>query len=900
MKRAKIILAVLATLCVGAAGLFACGEQSGTASGGGQSGGVFEQVIVSESNYKLKVGETAKINAYEVGGGAVSYTSKNPSIATVDENGTVTAVAVGTAFVVVSSGADSITCKVEVYEVGYSVQLTKTQATVVVGTEFTLGAIVKRDGNPSEESVDWSFDGAGEIRQDGNTVVYRASAAGTAKITATIGKATVECTVKVMSANAAALPLPVLSENCNCSEISWEAVENAAGYQVKLNDGSWVDTLETSYSFKDDPTANGYAGGKLVDYYVSVRAVAAADDHTRYDGDVATLKIEHKHEIEFSNPNATCKTPTAKRYFCSVCDNGYEEGEYYFDHAYSDGACSVCEEAQTAGLTYLYDEIRGGYVLSGTDGNFNGKTETVYVRATYNDGEHGKLPVVAVADEALRFGEMKRVILPESVTFIGNCAMANCPNLTEVFMTGVTLLDAKTGNGLPFLACPSLTTIMIGDEFSINCATEYITVKEFFERVYCVDGADGVWTLPLKENDAGWDALSDADKALYKGVWAKLGDDVPASDGGVYYGVYDDGVSGEFSTVNEAIAAGAVKVVPKGTAGARNLYNRYKVYRGYFAGGTKSLCFLTTATELSGVQIGNAADDSITVKTFAYTDFGEIQCGTDTWSYDEKDNIVRGDEHAFENGTCARCGLAEMKEIVYSYDETAKAYTVDGFASGYSTVNLTIPETFNDGLHGEAPVAAIAEFAFSENKTLQSVVIGKNVKKIGSFAFQYCSAIETFTTLGDVTFWGNMAVRNCTSLTTVDLRYQTTMIANEFNGVFTDCTAITTIFVANGARFAWMAFNVTDSTAAELRGKANVYVLGSYDQGSVAVAEMTAANTSNALIGKVFYYDANKTADGSWYYDGNNAPATLNENKYYVTNSVGEYWDSTFVNKTNG
>ncbi|MBO5479720.1 MAG: leucine-rich repeat protein, partial [Clostridia bacterium] len=163
---------------------------------------------------------------------------------------------------------------------------------------------------------------------------------------------------------------------------------------------------------------------------------------------------------------------------------------------------------------------------------------------------------------------------------------------------------------------------------------------------------------------------------------------------------------------------------------------------------------------------------------------------------------------------------------------------------------------------------------------------------IESSAFRFCTALESVTILGDIKTWGNVAFGSCTALTMVDLRHQTSNpIAND-NGIFMDSTSITTIYANNGLQFGWSAFNVSSEPG---ETKANVYVIGAKSAGETYFAEMLDANNSNALIGKIFYYDESKTVDGSWYYDENGNPTPLDETKYYATTA---YWVNTYYGET--
>lgn len=136
---------------------------------------------------------------------------------------------------------------------------------------------------------------------------------------------------------------------------------------------------------------------------------------------------------------------------CDTCGKtfGYEA------HT-NDGSndCTLCEAPlfDTEGLTFTAGGAETGYTLTGL-GTATGKI--IRVPAAYNG-----LPVTAVrgfAGEGVLGAETEVVILPGSITTIGNAAFAKSESLTSVGMpTGV-----KTIEGSAFKECISLVSITI-------------------------------------------------------------------------------------------------------------------------------------------------------------------------------------------------------------------------------------------------------------------------------------------------------------------------------------------------------------------------------------------------------------------------------------------------------
>lgn len=89
-------------------------------------------------------------------------------------------------------------------------------------------------------------------------------------------------------------------------------------------------------------------------------------------------------------------------------------------------------------------------------------------------------------------------------------------------------------------------------------------------------------------------------------------------------------------------------------------------------------------------------------------------------------------------------------------------------------------------------VTSINDNTFKNNKTIKSIVIGKNVKTIGSSAFAGCKNLKKVTMGGSVNKIGNNAFANCTSLKSITIPAKVTKLGNN---VFTGCTKLKTITI---------------------------------------------------------------------------------------------------------
>ena len=161
-----------------------------------------ESVTLDKSSLELNEGETATLTATVKPDNAsdktVTWSSSKTSVATVDANGKVTAVAEGNATITAKAGNKSATCSVTVTKnvvAVESITLDKSSLELNEGETATLVATVKPD-NATNKTVTWSSSRTSVATVDANGTVT-AVAEGSATISAKAGDKTTICTVTV-------------------------------------------------------------------------------------------------------------------------------------------------------------------------------------------------------------------------------------------------------------------------------------------------------------------------------------------------------------------------------------------------------------------------------------------------------------------------------------------------------------------------------------------------------------------------------------------------------------------------------------------------------------------------------------------------------------------------------
>ena len=157
-------------------------------------------VELDHTEITLKVGETQTLKATvkpdNASNKTITWNSSKADIATVDDDGKVTAVKEGIATITATSGSKSASCKVTVEKIPVSsVELDQTDITIEEGENKTLKATIKPD-NATNKTVAWESSNTSIATVDNNGTV-KGVAKGGAIITATCEGKTANCKITV-------------------------------------------------------------------------------------------------------------------------------------------------------------------------------------------------------------------------------------------------------------------------------------------------------------------------------------------------------------------------------------------------------------------------------------------------------------------------------------------------------------------------------------------------------------------------------------------------------------------------------------------------------------------------------------------------------------------------------
>ncbi|CAK7009819.1 MAG: hypothetical protein EUB_01654 [Eubacterium sp.] len=109
---------------------------------------------------------------------------------------------------------------------------------------------------------------------------------------------------------------------------------------------------------------------------------------------------------------------------------------------------------------------------------------------------------------------------------------------------------------------------------------------------------------------------------------------------------------------------------------------------------------------------------------------------------------------------------AEAKDILeeddYQYKSIENGVEIVKYTG--NDVKVVIPDTL-----AEKEVVSIGEKAFANNKTLESVDIGRNVQSVGAYAFYYCEKLSGVNIPASLKTIGNSAFSGCYALYNIEI-----------------------------------------------------------------------------------------------------------------------------------
>ena len=142
--------------------------------------------------------------------------------------------------------------------------------------------------------------------------------------------------------------------------------------------------------------------------------------------------------VHYEKEDPTCTKKGHKAYdTCTRCSYTTYEKIPEIGHIYEDGICTRCGyELTSSDLLYELTSDNTGYIVTGLDySKYDINALTIIIPSEYKG-----LPIVGIKDEAFKTRiKIKKVILSDNITHIGNAAFEGCTGLTSIEIpNGVT------------------------------------------------------------------------------------------------------------------------------------------------------------------------------------------------------------------------------------------------------------------------------------------------------------------------------------------------------------------------------------------------------------------------------------------------------------------------------
>ena len=427
----------------------------------------------------------------------VFWLTSNEKVATVDDDGKVTAVGSGEAKITATAGGKHASCTVKVTVLVNSITLDKTELDMKVGDgPVTLTATVIPDG-ATDKTVTWSSSNEKAATVDSNGKVT-AIGNGETTITATAGGKSATCKVKV----AMIINLATLTGNrtANNGDVLTGTLGN--NYKISIADGAIV-TL-------DGVTINGENSGMYAWAGITCEGNATIILKDGTTNTVKGFKAEYPGIYVPKDKTLTIKGETAGTGSLTANSNGLGPGIGGIDNVacgnieIQGGKITATGGYKSAGIGSGSNEscgsisIKGGEVTAnggefgpGIGCSFKGTCGAISISGgtvTANGGNYGagigSGSFAPTCGAITISGGTVTATGGESSAGIGGSSYGSCTTIT--ITTGVTKVTAKKGNNAP----NSIGAGRSGEYGTSNCSTVTIGGTVYWDGSAYQNGGD--------------------------------------------------------------------------------------------------------------------------------------------------------------------------------------------------------------------------------------------------------------------------------------------------------------------------------------------------------------------------------------------------------------------------
>ncbi len=484
-------------------------------------------------------------------------------------------------------------------------------------------------------------------------------------------------------------------------------------------------------------------------------------------------------------------------------DDGDEITRYFGNGDYSVGTVTFEEES------FQYEIVDGEATITG----YTGDSAYVVIPNTL-----GGVPVTSIREHAFGGCAMERVVIPESVTEIGDYAFNWCVNLTRVkipsnvysigesaFSSCNALWDVEISEGVKFVGeyafsgC-SVTSIKIpssvksiGDFAFQYCSNlRDVEISEGVESIgegafaYC-----DLWTIEIPSS-----VLSIGSGPF---AWCDVLSNIVVAAGNPNYYVKDDCL---IEKITGKLIQGCchVSTIPNGvTSIGKHAFSGNDVLTTLvipsgvveIEEGAFSNCIELTSIEIpsSVAKIGysafyncfNVTNITVAPGNINYyvkggclveTETGILRKGCNISKIVIPDGVTEIEDYAFEQ-------CRALTSVIFS--STVKVIGTSAFSSCSELTSVEIPSS----------VTEIGDFAFGNNDSMVNVKLSEGLTTIGEYAFVNCPGLTSIEIPSSMTEIGERAFAYCSGLTSIEIPLSVTTIGYH---AFDGCESLTDIY----------------------------------------------------------------------------------------------------------
>lgn len=422
------------------------------------------EVKVTPTTLTINAGESYQLKAQVLPAEAyydgIEWKSSNANVASVDNNGRVSAINGGKATISAKVGGVSASCSVTVNVLASSIQLSESELTfVAVGEQVQLTATIE-PGNTSDKSVTWSSSdkNVATVTDDG---VVTSVDNGEAVITATCGEVSASCTIRV----AVAATAVTLSE----MELSFSRIGATTQLTATVEPNNVADKTIV-WSSSDEEVATVSDEGLVTSVGNGEATITATCGEVSAS---CTVKVSSSI-VTINGTTATFTvTGAGEDAIKEAINKAKEAGATTFVIT---GDCSALQLA-TASNVFIGAAVD---VLDLSD-----------VTGWETDGNGNAIfPAEAFKEDGSNFSAIKQIILPTDIKIIGQYAFYKCSKLTKVTAEGVEEIGDYC-----FSNCSSLSEVDMPEVTNVGANAFFMSgiTKISFPKVKSLDNAASFW-----------------------------------------------------------------------------------------------------------------------------------------------------------------------------------------------------------------------------------------------------------------------------------------------------------------------------------------------------------------------------------------------------------------------